>query len=143
MINPRMIDRIVVISAAMMPIIERVAAAVEQPHHDVAAVAVRAQEELAVGLEPLRADRHAVEADDVLRLPSTVIVSDRWFVSTPVFATLSAQIGATTQARTSTMKSAPKNSATLLRFSRRSPSCHGPSPWTCSFSASVSQAAGP
>ena len=47
---------------------ERVAAAVEQPHHDVAAVAVRAQEELAVRLEPLRADRHAVEADHVLRL---------------------------------------------------------------------------
>ena len=47
---------------------ERIAAAVEQPHHDVAAVAVGAEEELAVRLEVLRADRYAVEPDDVLRL---------------------------------------------------------------------------
>ena len=55
-------------SAAAMPIMQRVAAAVEQPHHDVAAVAVGAEEELAVRLQVLRADRHAVEPDDVLGL---------------------------------------------------------------------------
>jgi hypothetical protein len=38
---------------------------VEQAHHDVAAVGVGPEEELAVRLEVLRADRHAVETDDV------------------------------------------------------------------------------
>ena len=44
---------------------QRVAAAVEQPDHVVAAVAVGAEEELAL---PGRADRHPVEADHVDRL---------------------------------------------------------------------------
>src|SRR4051794_37919305 len=76
-------------------------------------------------------------------LPSTVIVSDRWFSLTVVFATLSAQSGAPMQESTRTTNSAPNSSATLLRFRRRSPSRQGPSPWTCSLSASLSQAAGP
>ena len=81
---------------------QRVAAAVEQPHHDVAPVAVGAEEELAVGLEPLRPDRHAVEADHVLLLAVDLDrVREMVRVRRSVFATLSAQIGAATQASTS------------------------------------------
>ena len=56
----------VVISAADDADEQRGAAAVHQPHHLVAAeAAVGAEEELAAGVEPLRADRLAVGADDV------------------------------------------------------------------------------
>ena len=94
---------------------QRVAAAVEQPHHDVAAVAVGAEEELAVRLEPLRADRHAVEGDHVRRLPSTLIVSVRWFSYGVVWATLFGPDGAATQDSTSATNRSPKKIATLLR----------------------------
>ena len=111
---------------------QRVAAAVEQPHHDVAAVAVGAEEELAVRLEPLRADRHAVEADDVLLL-AVDLDRVREVVRRRAWSSRRCPPRAARRRRTSDEQHEEERrtaSATLLRRSRRRPSRHGPSPWT-------------
>ena len=86
---------------------QRVAPAVEQAHHHVAAVVVGPEEVLG----PARWGRSGSRRGETtfFFLPSTVICPVRLLDSGVVLATLSAHTGAATQAATSSTKSAPNS----------------------------------
>ena len=114
------------ISAETMPMKQRDAPAVHQPHHLVAAeAAVGAEEELAAGAEPLRADRLAFGVDDFALFAVDLIFSSVWVALGPVWATWLAQSGAARTKTTIRTKRPRKPSATRLRRSRRSARRHG------------------
>ena len=73
-------------------------------------------------------------------LPSTRIVSVRWFLYGSVPAGPLAQSGAARHIATTTRNSTPNAIAVLLRLSRRNASRHGLTPWTCSRRASSANA---
>ena len=100
---------------------ERGAPAVHQPHHLVAAeAAVGAEEELAAGAEPDRADRLAFGVDDVALFAVDGDLFQRvGRRSGPVSATWFAQSGAARTKTTIRTKRPRKASATRLRRSRR------------------------
>ena len=137
-----MIASNVVISAAPDPDQQRVAAAVEQPHRDVAAVGVCAEEELALPGRPDRDTRRARRRRSSCRPRRSVSV--RWFLNGVVLATWSAQSGAARLIATSTMNSAPNASGDPVapQAPQRQPP-RAEARRRCSRRASSSNAAGP
>ena len=108
------------------PDLERVAPAVEQPHGHVAAVGVGAEEELRV---PRRPDRDPDRADDVVELAADLdLLGDVVVVRARCARCRSSRPAPAGTAPRSAGTAPPKNSATLLRRSRRQASLYGPIP---------------